>query len=69
MIRDLSRILFEQLVDWIKQNYSGARKIIEIGVGHRMDVAERISQALPLAEVLVTDKDESWVRSQKPGRI
>lgn len=69
MIRDLSRILFEQLVDWIKQNYGDARKIIEIGVGHRIDVAERISQALPLAEVLVTDKDESWVRSQKPGRI
>ena len=61
--------MFEQLVDWIKQNYGDARKIIEIGVGHRIDVAERISQALPLAEVLVTDKDESWVRSRKSGRI
>jgi uncharacterized protein len=64
-----SRILFEQLVDWIKQNYNDARKIIEIGVGHRIDVAERISKALPRAEVIVTDKDESWVRSRKPGRI
>jgi len=61
--------LFEQIVDWIKQNYSDARKIIEIGVGHRIYVAERISEALPRAEILVTDKDESWVRSRKPGRI
>jgi len=61
--------LFEQLVDWIKQNYSDARKIIEVGVGHRIDVAERISRALPLAEILVTDKDESWVRSRKSGRV
>jgi len=34
-----------------------------------MDVAERISEALPRAEILVTDKDESWVRSRKSGRI
>jgi uncharacterized UPF0146 family protein len=61
--------LFEQLVDWIKQNYGDARKIIEIGVGHRIDVAERISKALPQAEILVTDKDELWVRSGKSGRI
>ena len=69
MIRDLSRILFEQLVDWIKQNYSGARKIIEIGVGHRMDVAERLSEALPRTEIVATDNDESWVRQRKHGRI
>ncbi|HEX9431097.1 MAG TPA: UPF0146 family protein [Candidatus Bathyarchaeia archaeon] len=61
--------MFEQLVDWVKQNYSDARKIIEVGVGHRIDVAERISRALPLAEILVTDKDESWVRSRKSGRV
>jgi uncharacterized protein len=61
--------LFEQLIDWIKQNYSDARKIIEVGVGHRIDVAEQISEALPTVEVLVTDTNESWVRSRKPGRI
>ena len=61
--------MFEQFVDWVKQNYSDARKIIEIGVGHRIDVAEQISKALPRAEILVTDKDESWVRSRKSGRI
>jgi len=61
--------LFEQLVDWIKQNYGDAEKIVEVGVGHRIDVAERISEALPRAEILVTDKDESWVRSRKTRRI
>jgi uncharacterized protein len=61
--------LFEQLVDWIKQNYAHAEKIVEVGVGHRLDVAERISEALPHAEILVTDKDESWVRSRRAGRI
>jgi uncharacterized UPF0146 family protein len=61
--------LFEQIIDWIQQNYPGARKIVEVGVGHRIDVAERVSQALPQAEVLVTDKDESWVRSRKSQRI
>jgi uncharacterized UPF0146 family protein len=61
--------LFEQIVDWIKQNYSDARKIIEIGVGHRIDVAEQISKALPRTEVLVTDTNESLVRSREIGRI
>ncbi|HEV2120872.1 MAG TPA: UPF0146 family protein [Candidatus Bathyarchaeia archaeon] len=61
--------MFEQLVDWIKQNYSDARKIIEVGVGHRIDVAEQIAEALPRTEILVTDKDESWVRTRKGGRI
>ena len=61
--------MFEQLVNWIKQNYGDAKKIIEVGVGHRMDVAERISEALPHAEILVTDKDESWVRPRRRGSI
>ena len=61
--------MFEQLINWIKQNYSDAKKIIEVGVGHRIDVAERISQALPHVEILVTDKDELWVRSRRPGSI
>ena len=61
--------MFEQIVDWITQNYTGARKIVEVGVGHRIEVAERVSNALPHAEVLVTDKDEAWVRSRKSQRI
>lgn len=61
--------MFDQIIDWIQQNYPDARKIVEVGVGHRIDVAERVSRALPRAEVLVTDKDESWVRSRKSQRI
>ena len=61
--------MFEQVADWITQNYGSSRKIVEIGVGHRIEVAERVSEALPHAEVLVTDKDESWVRSRKSQRV
>ena len=61
--------MFEQIVEWIKQNYGDARKIIEIGVGHRIDVAEQISKALPRTEVLVTDTNESLVRSREIGRV
>lgn len=61
--------MFDQIVDWIKQNYGSARKIVEVGVGHRIEVAERVSNALPHTEVLVTDKDETWVRSRKSQRV
>lgn len=61
--------MFESLIDWISQNYGDARKIVEVGVGYRVDVAERISQALPETEILVTDKDESPLRAKKRGRI
>ena len=61
--------MFDEIVDWITQNYSSAKKIVEVGVGHRIEVAERVSQALPQVEVLVTDKDESWVRSRKSQQI
>lgn len=61
--------MFDEIVEWIAQNYAGARKIVEVGVGHRIEVAERISKALPRAEIVVTDKDEAWVRSRKSQRI
>ena len=61
--------MFDQIIDWITHNYRNARKIVEVGVGHRIEVAERVSNALPHTEVLVTDKDESWVRSRKSQRL
>jgi uncharacterized UPF0146 family protein len=61
--------LFEQLVDWIKQNYGDTRKIVEIGVGHRIEVAQQLSEVLTKTEILVTDTNESWVRSPKPSGI
>ena len=61
--------MFEPLVDWIKQNYSDARKIIEVGIGHRIEVAQQLSETLPKTEIVVTDNNESLVRSRRPGRI
>ena len=54
--------MFDELVEYIGENYSRASKIVELGVGSRIEVAERIKKYLPLAEVLVMDNDETWVR-------
>jgi len=61
--------MFESFVRFIKQNYRNARKIVEVGVGHRIDVALMVKLSIPDAEVIVTDKDESWVRSRKTKRV
>src|SRR6267378_7443870 len=61
--------MFDDLVEYVRENYSRASKIIEVGVGSRIDVAEKIKKALPLAEVLVTDKDEAWVRQHMTSQI
>jgi uncharacterized UPF0146 family protein len=61
--------MFDELVEYVRENYSRASKIVELGVGSRIDVAEKIKKHLPMAEVLVTDKDESWVRQHMTSRI
>jgi len=61
--------MFDDLVDYVRENYSRASKIVELGVGSRIDVAERIRSSLPLAEVLVTDKDETWVRQHMASQV
>jgi hypothetical protein len=61
--------MFESFVRFIRQNYRNARKIVEVGVGHRIDVALMVKMSIPNAEVIVTDKDESWVRSRKTKRV
>jgi uncharacterized UPF0146 family protein len=61
--------LFDDLVEYVCENYSRASKIVELGVGSRIDVAEKIKKSLPLVEVLVTDKDESWVRKHGTGQV
>ncbi|SRR6266705_5175815 len=61
--------MFDDLVEYVRENYSRASKIVELGVGSRIDVAEKIKKRLPLAEVLVTDKDEAWVRRHKMGQV
>lgn len=61
--------MFEGLVSFVKENYRSTRKIVEVGVGHRIDVALMVKLSLPETEVIVTDKDESWVRSRKTKRV
>jgi uncharacterized UPF0146 family protein len=61
--------MFDDLVEHVRENYSRASKIVEVGVGSRIEVAEKIKKALPLAEVLVTDKDEAWVRQHMTSQI
>jgi len=61
--------MFDDLVEYVRENYSLASKIVELGVGSRIDVAERIKKHLPLTEILVTDKDEAWVRKHSTGQV
>lgn len=61
--------MFDEFVAYVSANYSQARKIVEVGVGSRIDVAERIKKSLPLTEVLVTDKDSGPVRSHRVRQI
>ncbi len=61
--------MFDDLVEYVRENYSRASKIVELGVGSRIGVAERIKKSLPLAEVLVTDKDESCVRRHLTSQV
>jgi uncharacterized UPF0146 family protein len=61
--------MFDELVEYVRENYSRASKIVEVGVGSRIEVAEKIKKSLPLAEVLVTDKDEAWVRQHTTSQI
>ena len=64
-----SPTLFDDLVEYVRENYSRASKIVELGVGSRIDVAEKIKKNLPLAEVLDTDKDEAWVRQHMISQV
>ena len=61
--------MFDDLVEYVRENYSRASKIVELGVGSRIDVAENIKKHLPLTEVLVTDKDEAWVRKHITSHV
>src|SRR5438876_10555647 len=61
--------MFDDLVEYVRENYSRASKIVELGVGSRIEVAEKIKKHLPLTEVLVTEKDEAWVRTHITSRV
>src|SRR3989442_15403680 len=61
--------MFESFSDYVAENYSHTRKIVEVGVGHRMDVAIQVKTRLPNAEVVVTDNEESWVRAHRTPTV
>jgi len=61
--------MFDDLVEYVREKYSRAPKIIEVGVGSRIDIAEKIKKLSLFAEVLVTDKDEAWVRQHMTSQI
>ncbi len=61
--------MFDQLVQFISEKYPRAKKIVEVGVGHRIDIARKVKENLPFTEVLVTDKDEYWVHQHKTGQV
>ena len=61
--------IFEEFVDYIRENYPRAGKIIEVGVGQRVNVAERVKESLPLAEILVTDQNEASMRSHATKKV
>ncbi len=61
--------MLEQLLEFITENYRSARKIVEVGVGHRIDVAQRLKEHLPETDVVVTDKDETWPRQHRTRNV
>lgn len=61
--------MFEQLSKYIRDNYPRAGKIVEVGVGHRINIAIEVKMRLPNTEVIVTDKDESWIRSRRTPKV
>ncbi len=61
--------MFESFSEFVAEKYSHTRKIVEVGVGHRIDVAVQVKTLLPDAEVIVTDKDESWVRAHRMPKV
>jgi uncharacterized protein len=52
---------YAAIVEFVRDNYN--RKIVEVGVGHRARVAEKLKQTMPATEVLVTDTQEAVIRS------
>jgi len=51
---------YAAIVEFVRENYN--RKIVEVGVGQRMNVAEKLKETMPTTEVLVTDIQESMIR-------
>src|SRR6058998_145105 len=61
ILQPVSQMQYGAIVEFVRDNYN--RKIVEVGVGHRVNVAEKLKETMPATEVLVTDTQESVIRS------
>lgn len=59
--RPVFQMRYAAIVEFVKDNYN--RKIVEVGVGQRVNVAEKLKETMPTTDVLVTDTQESVIRS------
>ena len=62
-------VMFEEFAKFVAENYASARKIVEVGVGHRIDVAIEVKSRLPNTEVVVTDQNESSIRNHRTSKL
>jgi len=58
---------YAAIVEFVRDNYN--RKIVEVGVGHRVNVAEKLKETMPATEVIVTDTQESVIRSYNGSSV
>lgn len=56
------------IVEAIVARFGGARRIVEVGVGRRCEVARALAEALPGARIVATDRDPRAVRSHATCR-
>lgn len=61
--------MMEPLVEYIGRNYAGARRIVEVGVGSRLEVAQAIAQRLPQTLVVAMDWEASCFKGDPHGRV
>lgn len=56
---------FLGFVEYVTENYRGAKKIVEVGVGRFPKVAIEIKRALPSTEVVVVDSNPETISEIK----
>ncbi len=58
---------YAAVVEFVGNNYN--TKIVEVGVGHRAIVAEKLKETTPATDVLVTDTQEAVIRSYNGSSV
>jgi uncharacterized protein len=62
-------VMFEDFGKYVAENYAAAKKIVEVGVVHRIDVANDVKTRLPNVEVIVTDSDQACIRNHRAQSV